>query len=189
MRDRVDASACRDLVRLRHRQQGIEDGDARRRFRIAARHLLVRLFVGNERERLTFAARAGRRRHGDQRQHRLRRLTDAPIILHPPAVGEEEIAALRGVHAAAAAEPNDQLRANGACGFEALLHLAGGGIFLDRVEDCGTTPAASSARPTGRHARGNDAWVGDEKRLRADSTRDFADTIDGAWTKITRVRG
>ena len=89
------------------------------------------LLVGDQREGLTFAARAGRRRHSDQRKHRFGRLPNAPIVLHSAAIGQDEVAALRCVHAAAATEPNDELRANRACDLKTLVHLARSGVFFD----------------------------------------------------------
>ena len=80
----VHAATC---LRLGNRERGIEDRYARRCFRIAAGHLLVRLFVGDQGERLAFAAGAGGGRHRDQREHRLGCFAHTPIILHSAAVG------------------------------------------------------------------------------------------------------
>ena len=69
----------------------------------------MRLRVRDQGERLAFAAGAGRRGNGDQRQHRPGGLADAPIVLHPPAIGQQEIAALGRIHAAAAAEADEEV--------------------------------------------------------------------------------
>ena len=87
----------------------IEDRDPGSGLRIAAGHLDVRLFLRNQRERLAFAARPSRGWDGDQRKHRPTGLPNAPVILHPAAVGDEEIAALGRVHAAPPAQSDEDV--------------------------------------------------------------------------------
>ena len=69
-----------------------------------------------------------------QGQHGARGLADAPVILHLAAVGENEIAALGGVHAAAAAQADDRVDAGAAGDLDASLHAPGRGVLLDLVE-------------------------------------------------------
>ena len=149
------------------RQLGIEERDAERGLLVAAGHLHVRLGVGDERERLRLAAGAGGRRHGDHRQHRPRGLADAPVVLHPAAVGVEEVDALGAVHRAAAAEADDQV------GIEAAWRTPAPastwsvvGFSADAVEqlrlDAGLVAATSSPR-CGMAGR-DDARVADDQR-------------------------
>ena len=93
MGDRVNSSASRDARRLGKCQFRIENRNARRRLGIKARHFLMRRFVGDQRRALTFTSSSCRGRNRDERQHRLCRFADAPIIFHRAAVGEKKIAA------------------------------------------------------------------------------------------------
>ena len=111
VRQRIDSRAGGHARRLRDGQQRIENGDARGRLRIEARHLLMRLLIRDQRGALALAAGARGRRDGDEREHRLRRLAHAPVVLHLAAIGEEKVAPLRGIHGGAAAEADEQIDA------------------------------------------------------------------------------
>ena len=76
---------------------------------------------------------------------------------------------------------------NGACDFEALVHLARGGVFSDPIEnrDIYSRGVKGSAGPLDV-ARGDDARIGDEKCVRAESAREFAD--DDQWRRRRRSR-
>ncbi len=95
----------------------------------------MRLLVGDQGERLGLAARAGRRRHADGREHRLRRLAEALVVAHLAAVGQQEVDPLAHVHAAAAADGDQRVDC------VVAGHLQGGGdvarrrVLLDLVED------------------------------------------------------
>ena len=123
---------------------GVEQGDSRGGFGVAAGHFLVGLFVGDQGKRLALAAGAAGGGDGDERQHRPGRLADAPIILHAAAVGEQEIAAFGGVHAAAPAQADDGVDVRPAGDLEAPLDALGAGVFLDAVKGATESPAASS---------------------------------------------
>ena len=107
MRNCVDASAGCDVARLGKGQFRIENGDFGSGFWIAASHLLMRLGIGYQRERLALAAGAGGGRDNDERQHLPPGQSDAPVVLHPAAVGQQEVCALGRVHRAAAAEAEE----------------------------------------------------------------------------------
>ncbi len=134
MGQRVNAAARRDPSRLGKGQRGIEQGDARGGFRIAAGHLLMGLLVGDESEGLAFAARAAGGGDGDQGQHGARGPADTPVILHLAAVGEDEVAALGGVHAAAAAQADDGVNGSAAGDLDAALHAPSRGVLLDLLK-------------------------------------------------------
>ena len=93
------------------------------------------LLIGDQREGLAFAASAGGGWDGDERQHWLGGFAGAPVILHAPAVGEEKIATLGGVHAAAAAQADDGVDARGFGNDEAIIDVAGRGIFARLAEE------------------------------------------------------
>jgi SNF family Na+-dependent transporter len=99
----VEARERRDALRLGDRQLRIEQRDAAGGFLVPASHLDVRLCVGNQRERLSFAARTRCRRHGDHRQHRQCRFVHAPIVLHPAAVAVHKVDSFGTVQRTAAA--------------------------------------------------------------------------------------
>ncbi len=90
--------------------------------------------VGDQGERLRLAAGAGRGRHGDHGQHRPRGLADAPIVLHPAAVGVEEVDPLGAVHRAAAPQADDQLGLVAAGDGQAGLDVLGRRVLVHAVE-------------------------------------------------------
>ena len=135
MRDGINAGASRDPVRLRKGQPRVEDGDAGGCLRVEAGHLHVRLLVRDERGGLTFTPRARGGGNRDEGQHRLLRLAHAPVVLHPPAVGEDEVAALRRVHRAAPAQADEQVHLLRRGDGHALIHALRRGILLGPVEE------------------------------------------------------
>ena len=191
MRQRVDSGAGGDTRRLRDGERRIEDRDFRRGLRIAARHLLMRLFVGNQRERLALAARAGGRRNGDEREHRIRRLADSPVVLHPSAIGQDEVAALRRIHAAAAAEADDQFDRFALRDLDTAIDIDRRRILPHRVEhrNLQTSGFEKSHGPARVPDRG-DAFVGDEQNAAPPKSRANSPTRSRvSWPKTTRVRG
>ena len=191
MPDRVDACAGRHAARLREREDGIEDGDTGRRLRIAARHFLVRLLVGDQREGLTFAACAGGRRNRDERQHWPCCLADAHVILHPAAVGQQKIGSLRRIHAAAAANRHNQVRLRGSCHCQALIDIFRGGIFAGAIINRhGNTRRRQRLPHAGRMPRNDDARIGDQQHfLPPELAREFADSFDGVSAKDETCAG
>ena len=126
----VNAAASRDPRGLGKGKRGIKQGDARCRFRVATGHLLMGLLVGDKGKGLAFAARAAGGGDGEQGQHGARCPPDTPVILHLAAVGEDEVAALGGVHAAAAAQADDSVDGGAAGNLDATLHASGRGVLL-----------------------------------------------------------
>ena len=145
----VNAAASRDPRRLGKGQRGVKEGDARGGFGVAAGHLLMGLLVGDEGKGLAFAARAAGGGDGEQRQHGARGLANAPVILHLAAIGEDEVAALGGVHAAAAAQADDGVNGGAAGDFDASFHaprVVGFSWTCSKQVTC--MPAASSKART-----------------------------------------
>ena len=87
-------------------------------------------------EGLAFAARPGRRGDGDQGQHGPGGLADAPVIFHSPAVGEQEIATLGRIHAAAAAQADEEIDLLLACERDARIDHLSRGVFDDVAKAC-----------------------------------------------------
>ncbi len=176
----VNAAASRDPRRLGKGQRGVEQGDARGGFRVAAGHLLMGLLVGDEGKGLAFAARAAGGGDGEQGQHGARGPADAPVILHLAAVGENEVAALGGVHAAAAAQADDGVDGGAASDLDAALHAPGRGVLLDllkarHLHAGGFQQGLHPAGMTGGH----DPAVGDEQHLPGGETLgQFAHALD-----------
>ena len=110
-------------------RSGIENGDAGGGLGIAAGHFLMGGFIGDQGEGLALAAGAGGGGDGDQGEHRPRRLAHAPVVLHAAAIGEEKVAALGGVQAAAPAQPDETVNARAAGGPQTGGHVAGGRGF------------------------------------------------------------
>ena len=133
MTDRVDAGGGGDLARLGGGEVGVEDGDAGAGLDVEAGHLVVRLGIGDQRRRLGLTTGAGGGGDGDEGEHRLGRLVDAPVILHFPAVGQEEIDALGGVHRRAAPQANDEVDLEFGSDGEPAGDVLGGGVFADAV--------------------------------------------------------
>ena len=122
------------------------------------------LDIGNQRKRLALAPGAGRGRDNDERQHLPLGQADTPVVLHPAAVGQQEVRPLGRVHRAAAAKAEERVGAGPLGQPAASLHAIGGGVLdhlvkhdhlqpggLERLPDCGDVPGA------------DDAGVGDEK--------------------------
>ena len=158
MRDGVDAGAGGDVARLREGQFRVEDGDFRGGFGVAASHLFVSLGVGDQRERLALAAGAGGGRDDDERQHLTLGQADAPVVLHPATVGQQEVCALGRVHRAAAAEAEERVDASPLGQPPASLDAVGGGVLnhlvkhhhlqpggLERLAHRGDVPGADEA--------------------------------------------
>ncbi len=135
VRQRVDPGAGGDAKRLREGQRRIEDGNSRHSFGIETSHLLVGFFIGDEGGGLTLAAGAGCGGNGNHGQHGPGRFADAPIIAHGSAVGQKEIAALGGVHGAAAAKSDDGIDAGKPGRFQAFLDASGRGVFGGMVKN------------------------------------------------------
>ena len=136
-------------------------------FRIAARHLRVRLGVGNQRVRLRLAAGARRRRNADRRQHRLRGLAVPAVVAHRAAVGQDEVDPLRAIERAAAAERDDRVdrrrRGVRAPGFD----HRGIGVRVEVVEDVPDDAGRLQAGDRASHDAGrHDPLVGDDQRSR-----------------------
>ena len=158
---------------------------------IAAGHLGVGLLIRDQSVGLAFAARAGGGRYGDQRQHRLARLARAPVVLHAAAIGENEVAALRGVHAAASAQPHDQIDVGLPRDGEAALDAAGGRVLLRVVEARDGLPGQLQRLVNAfGMSGGHDALIRDQQDFGARQVpRQLADSIHGAGAKDqTRAR-
>src|SRR6185436_13854142 len=104
-------------------------------FCVKARHFLMRFLVNNERSRLTFTASAGGGGNRNKRHHWLYGFADAPIILHYAAVRQNEVAAFRGVHRAAAAKPDDGVNVCRFGGSDATFDTFSGGVFARLIKD------------------------------------------------------
>src|SRR5207302_146592 len=91
--------------------------------------LLVGHFVRDQRKALAFAAGAGSRGDRDERKHRPDGFADALIVLHPPAIGQQEVGAFGGVHAAAAAQADNAVDLCRAGCFQAVVHVARGWVL------------------------------------------------------------
>ena len=99
-----------------------------------------------------------------KRQHGQLCFADAPVIFHLTAVGQDEVAALGGVHAAAAPQTNNRVDAQQPRHFDAAINTSGRRIFLDliKADDLHALPFEQGDDPAGM-ARGNDARVGDQQ--------------------------
>ncbi len=135
MAERVDTGGRRHQGGHADREIGIEDGHAAGRLLVAAGHLHVRLRVGNQRVRLGLASGAGRRRDGDHRQKGELRLSEAAVILHAAAVGEEKVDSLRAVEAASAAQTDQEIDLFAASDFERAVDVFRGRIGSHVVEE------------------------------------------------------
>ena len=174
VRQRINARASRDTQRLAEREHGVEDGDASGGFRVEARHLLVRRFIGDERRTLALAAGARRRRDGDEREHRLRRFPHAPIVAHLAAVREDEIRAFRCIHAAPTANPDEDVRPTRS--LHAPGDVARRRVLPHPVEHRHREPRrAQEIARFPRVARCDDAGIRDDERPLAETRREFAD--------------
>src|SRR6185295_11556606 len=119
---RIDARVRRDQRRLRHRERGVQKRDTGGGLGVKTGHFLVGVLVRDQGGGLTLAAGAGGRRNRDKRQHRSAGFAHAPVVLHPPSIGEKKIAAFRRVHAAAAAQAHDRVDPRRFRHFTALVH-------------------------------------------------------------------
>ena len=93
------------------------------------------------------------------------RFADAPVVLHPPAVGVEEVDPLGTVHTAAAAEPDEQVRRDRSGRVHAGVDVAGGGVFVHVVEQRPLEPRrAKRFDPPRRVTCFADASIADDQR-------------------------
>jgi hypothetical protein len=167
MADGVEAGAGGDLARLGEGERGIEQCDARHRLAVAARHLLVRLLIGDQRVALALAAGAGGGRNGDEWQERFGRRVGVPVVAHPSAIGQQEVAALGGVHRAAAAEADDDVDFPVTRHREAGIDVGGGGVLVRPVVGHYREAGPLERLPhLGRMAGGDQALIGDQQRAR-----------------------
>ena len=132
--ERVVARGRRNASRLGQRELGVEQGDPKRRARIAAGHLVVGGGVGDERVRLGLAPGAGRGGHPDHGEQRAAVLAVAPVVGHPPAVREEEVGALGAVEGASARRGPRRSPLRGAGGIGRYLHHRGVRLVLEIME-------------------------------------------------------
>ena len=168
MTDRVDPRGGRDAGGHAERQCGIEDRDSTRRLFVTASHLHMRLRVGDQRERLSFASRAGCRGDRDRRQHRLRRLADPPVVLDLSAVGQQEVDPLRAVHAATTADRDEEVDPLGLRNGQSSIYVVGGRIGVDVLEDERIETRLAQGRDRLCHVSGPfNAVVGDNEDSRA----------------------
>lgn len=165
VREGIHTGADSDAVRLRDGEFGIEDGDLGGGFHIATGHLDVGFRIGDQGVALALAARAGRGRDGDHRQHGFRRLVRAPVVLHATAVGEDEITPLRRIHAAAAAEADDEVGLELASDGDTAVHILRAGIFPHIAIHPDLDPGLDEkAGGTGDVACAQDARITDDQR-------------------------
>ena len=176
MSNGVNAGAGGDAWRLGYGELRIEQGDARRSLGIQTGHLLVSVLIGDQRGALAFAARARRGGDRDEGQHRLRRLAHAPIILHLPAVGENEIAALRRVHRTAAAQAHQEVHRCFTCDRQTLIHVARGRVLTDAIiSHCAQARGLQRVFHPSRVPGDHQARIRDQQHpLRAEAARQFA---------------
>jgi hypothetical protein len=93
-------------------------------------------------------------------------LTHAPVILHPPAVGENEIATLGRVHGTATAQAEDRVNARRLRNGHAILHAFGGGILPRLVEHRHRQPERLQIFLHARRvSRRDDARIRDEQHF------------------------
>jgi hypothetical protein len=135
MHQGIEAGAGGDADRLGGGELRIEDGDAGQRLGIAAGHLLMALLIDDQRIGLAFAPGPGGGRDGDQRQEGLGCRMRVPVVAHATAVGEQEVGALRGIHRAAAAQPDDQVDAPALRYRQAGIDIDSAGILAHLVVD------------------------------------------------------
>ena len=84
----------------------------------------------DQREGLHLGAGAGGGGHGDEGQKFAPRLVDAPVVLHPSTSGANEVAPLRDVDAAAAAESDQEFGVEVAECSTACFDVIGGRILV-----------------------------------------------------------
>ena len=175
----------RDVPRLRDGQGRIQDRDAKRRLRIAARHLEMRLAVGDDRVGLRLAPGPGRRRNADRGQQRLDRLAVAAVVAHRAPVGQHEIDPLGAVERAAASDRDDRIDAQG--GGERAPGLDHAGVRTRR--EAAEQPARRAALlerglRVRSMARRHDARVRHDERPReSELARERAEPCEGAFAE------
>jgi hypothetical protein len=84
---------------------------------------------------LTLAPRSRRCWNSDHRKHGLHRFASPPVVLHPPTIGQDEITAFGGIHAASTPETDDEVGTQGAGRIDALLHVLSTRIFTNVTMD------------------------------------------------------
>ena len=183
--DGIDASAGGDLEWLGESEEGVEDGDFGGGFGIATSHFLVSGFVGDEGKALAFAARAGGGGNGDEWEHGVFRLPDAPVVFDFAAIGEDKIGGFGGIDATAAAEADDGIDLGMAGDFHAEGDIESRGIFANGIEDHdleagGFEGFGGSGGVTG----GGDAVIGDEEDAFAlEFTGEMSDLVERIGTE------
>jgi hypothetical protein len=120
--------------------------------------------LGDQGEGLALASRAGRGRHGQQRQHRPGGPAGAPVVLHLPAAREQKVAALGGVDAAPAAQAHQEVDPLAARYSGAGVHDGGGRVLDDAIEHRhGHARALQQLDGASDVSRANDAGVGHDQ--------------------------
>ena len=129
---------------------------------------------------LRFATGAGRAGNADRRKHRSLRLAKAPVVLHPSAVREHEVRALRAVHRGAAAQTDQEVRLVEASGRRGRRHMALPRVLSDAVEhrDVEARVAQRNGRPMHVARRGHARIGHDENPPAAKLPHDLADQVD-----------
>ena len=165
MRNGVVPAGGRDGPGLAHGELGIEDGQTKRRLRIAARHLAMRPCVGDQRIGLHFAPGACGGRHGNHGKHRLAGLAVAAVVGHRAAVGQQEIDTLGAVERAAAAPGDERVDTQLRRMQPSDLDHVRIGIAVEIVEHAGRHPRRVERRERSSHlTRRDEALVGDDER-------------------------
>ena len=185
MSNRVDAAVRGDQGWLRNGKRGIENGDAGGGLGIQAGHFLVRNLVRNQRGGLAFTARPGSRRDGDEREHRFPGFVDAPVVQNPAAIGQNEVAALRSIHAAAAAQADQGVNPGDLRDLQTFIDVARGGILSDLIEHHHTQTARLKGvlDPMGMTCSDNPRVGHDQHDFRAQPARQFTDPLDAVQTE------
>ena len=130
----IDPGQCGDFGGLGQGEQGIQDGDRRGGFGIAASHFDVGFRIAYQGKRLGFAPGARGGRNGDQREHRFACFSYSPVIRNDAAAGIEEIDPFSAVHARPSSESDDQIWGPLAGYFQTLVDVEGVWIFAQTVE-------------------------------------------------------
>src|SRR5678809_152321 len=143
------------------------------------------LLVSYQGSTLALASSSSRRGDGNQRKHWLRRLANAPVVPHLPAVREKEVAPLRGVHGTPPAHADEDVSVCLPGDFETSRDIHRGGILSHLVEhfDLQARRSDEAARPPGVTGS-NDTFVRDHQSpTRTEFARQFADALDRVFTE------
>ena len=136
VRHRINSRGRGDGRRHSHGEFRVQDGDPARCLGITTGHFHMRFRIRDDSERLCFAPCPGCRGYRDHRKHSQRRFANSFVVLHPAAVGQEEVGTFGTIDAAAASEPHDQPNIFRPRKCNAAIDVVCGWVFLHLIKNC-----------------------------------------------------